>query len=52
MIIQQNSTCRFQCNQCPYRWKRKLEDYSGLTGKQPCPKCGSLYYTWVNFKNA
>lgn len=50
--------CRFQCWKCKLNWCQNLSDYSAdpdplypERGKKPCPRCESLYYTWLNFED-
>lgn len=35
---------KYKCYKCNYK-------YNGKPGPQPpCPKCGSLYIDWINYK--
>lgn len=40
--------CRFQCMKCKLNWAQSLSDYA--VDKKPCPRCGSIYYTWLNYE--
>lgn len=36
-----------RCNNCGHEWKDRPGKFAEY---QTCPKCGSLYWTWLNYQ--
>ena len=51
-IGKQTNPDKFQCMKCQHKWAQ-LPKYSRIgytSAADPCPECGSLYCTWLNWK--